>query len=321
MTRGSVATFSQKLDQMAANLLTEVALIVSDPIASLEEAPSLPTFEGWVIPQGRVTHSFFGFSTTGRAYTDTGEHVKPDSSLLYKPPAAPLDEPETIFLEFSEVSDDLFVGEHFDHAAFPSYVCPYLRADAAGRRKRRRGRGRRVGASISGTDRTEVVPGKVLITATTTVAVTSFAIPLNLDSLGARLTTLGNVFQEHRITSMQIVLHPGFSGANRASYAVGYFKVPPLTPPTTIANVYSGAVSRYSDIGDTIPIRLRLSRRVLMNTVRPWFTNNSATGSESLDSTQGVIYVVPAVPASVLTVQLEVAYVCELRGPTLPAVD
>jgi len=309
MTRGSVATISQKLDQLAANLLTETRLLVSDPSP---DVLSSPLKKDWVAPQERVVYK----PKTGYLDMFTG------ITYPYESPAAePPDEPEIIFLEFSEVSDDLFVGEHFDHDAFPSYVCPYLRADAAGRRKRRRGRGRRVGASISGTDRTEVVPGKVLITATTTAAVTSFAIPLNLDSLGARLATLGNVFQEHRITSMQIVMHPGFAGTSRVSYAVGYFKVPPLTAPANITNVYSGAVSRYSDIGDTIPIRLRLSRRVLMNTVRPWFTNNAASGSVLLDSTQGVLYVVPAVPALGLTAQLEVAYVCELRGPTLPAVD
>jgi len=186
--------------------------------------------------------------------------------------------------------------------------------------RRRKNRGSRVPRmSISGTDRVERVPGKVLIPINVTAF--PFTLPLAVDSLGSRLVALGNVFQEHRFTSIRVVLHPAFTtvAGTRTSYAVGYFKVLPLTPPTTIANLYSGAVSRYHDTGDTVPIVLNLNRQTLLNTVRPWFTNNAATGTETLDSSQGVLFVVGS--GTTLVVNLEISYMCEFRGATLPAVD
>lgn len=187
-------------------------------------------------------------------------------------------------------------------------------------RGRRRGRAASIPASLSGVDRLERVPGKFLIP----VAALTTAIPLTIDAFGLRLSTLGNVFQEHRFTQIRVVLHPGYvsAGTARTSYAVGYFKVLPQIPPTTVANLYQGAVSRYSDQGDTMPVVLNLNRSTLMGNVRNWFTNNSATGTESLDSTQGVLYIIGIGSAAVgLAVNIEVSYVCELRGATLPTVD
>lgn len=225
--------------------------------------------------------------------------------------------------EFTFPEADVFQVPEFSWPDYPEYNCPYVRACAKGKGKGRRGRNRRSNVSVSGVDRTETIPGKILIPVTIAAGGVPVAIPLAVDSMGARLTALGNVFQEHRFTKLTVVLHPAFTaaaGGTRASYAVAYFKVPPLTPPVTVPNAYSGAVSRYHDVGDTIPVRLSLSRSVLMNNVRPWFINNSAVGSETLDSIQGVLYIVPLL-ATGLSVNLEFAYNCQMRGPTLPAVD
>jgi len=185
-------------------------------------------------------------------------------------------------------------------------------------RKKKRTPATRINRSISGVDTTQRVPGKVLLS----ITATSTVIPLALDSLGARLTALGNVFQEHRFLWLKVVLHPGYTtaaGATRAPYVVGYYKVPPATPPTTMANLYSAAASRLSDIGDTVPVSLALGSGVLLHTTRPWFINSVPPGSESLDNTQGVIYCLSS--AATFVVNLEVSYLCELRGATLPATD
>lgn len=141
-----------------------------------------------------------------------------------------------------------------------------------------------------------------------------------MDSLGSRLTTLGSVFQEHRFTSLRIVLHPATGPTIRVGYAVGYFKVPPQTAPASVANLYSGAVSRYLDANDTVPVAMVLNRQTLLNNVRPWYVNNSAIGSEALDQNQGVLYALPVTGQS-LVATLEISYMCEFRGPTLPPVD
>jgi len=185
-------------------------------------------------------------------------------------------------------------------------------------RRRKKARSSRV--SISGTDKIERVPGKVL------VQVTAFttAIPLNISALGARLTTLGTVFQEHRFTSIRAVLHPGFATGSitRTGYVAGYFKVIPLIPPTTAANLYQGVVSRLNDVGDTVPVSLSLRRRELMGNVRTWYTNTVTSGSTLLDSTQGIIYIIGnGNSVNGLNATVEVSFVCEFRGPTLPPVE
>jgi len=236
-------------------------------------------------------------------------------------------EQKSVLLDLEELPffgvDSVDLGTPFKHGAYyPAYLCPYLVAFAAGRRRRRRRRA--TTASVSGTDRTEIVPGKLIVPVTLTTPTTSFAIPLALDSMGPRLVALGNVFQEHRFVSVKVVLHPGFTngGVNRSSYCVAYYKVIPSSPPVTVPNAYSGAVSRYHDVGDTIPISMTLSKRVLLHGVRPWYINGVPAGSELLDSNQGVLYIVNG-GSSVngLQVNLEISYVVELRGPTLPAVD
>lgn len=194
---------------------------------------------------------------------------------------------------------------------------------------KRRGSGRKrkprsTNASISGSDRTEFVPGKILLPISLTGSAVG-TIPLTLQStslLGSRLIALGTVFQEHRFTHISIILHPGFNatGVTRTGYAIGYFKIPPLNPPTTMVNLYTATASRYSDQGDTVPVRLNLGRRVLLNTVRPWFTNQVAGGSEALDTNQGVLYVQGSGTAG-LTLMLEISYMVEMRGPTSPPVD
>jgi len=171
--------------------------------------------------------------------------------------------------------------------------------------------------SISGTDRVERVPGKLLVQISASAL---FVLPLAVDSLGPRLTTLGSVFQEHRFTNIRVVLHPGMNQTVRVGYAVGYFKIPPQTPPTSMANLYSGAVSRYLDTNDTVPVTMVLNRQTLMNNVRPWYVNNAASGSETLDAIQGVIYALPSL-GTALNATLEISYMCEFRGPTLPPVD
>jgi hypothetical protein len=87
-----------------------------------------------------------------------------------------------------------------------------------------------------------------------------------------------------------------------------------------MVNLYTATASRYSDQGDTVPVRLNLGRRVLLNTVRPWFTNQVAGGSEALDTNQGVLYVQGSGTAG-LTLMLEISYMVEMRGPTSPPVD
>jgi hypothetical protein len=87
-----------------------------------------------------------------------------------------------------------------------------------------------------------------------------------------------------------------------------------------MANLYSGAVSRYLDTNDTVPVTMVLNRQTLMNNVRPWYVNNAASGSETLDAIQGVIYALPSL-GTALNATLEISYMCEFRGPTLPPVD
>jgi len=187
-------------------------------------------------------------------------------------------------------------------------------------RSRRTRRRPRVSASISGSDRTELIPGK-LLQPISLLAGSTLAIPLAPNSLGTRLTALATVFQEHRFLNVTIMLHPGFSAPGvRTSYAVGYFKVPPLTPPANLAQVYTATSSRYSDTGDTLPVRLALNRPMLLNNVRPWFTNQVASGSETLDSIQGVLYV-SGTSTSTLDAMLEISYICAMRGPTSPQVS
>jgi len=223
--------------------------------------------------------------------------------------------------------DSIDLGLDFEHGKYyPLYVCPYLIALAAGRRRRRNARGgsRSRSQTLSGSDRTENVPGKFLLSVALPSGTASLAVPLSLDSLGPRLVALGNVFQEHRFVKLRIVLHPGFNtgATTRTSYVVSYYKVIPVTPPVTVANAYSGAVSRYHDVGDTLPITMSLNRSVLMNTVRPWFINGAPSGSELLDSQQGVLFVVNGGNVTNgLSVNLEISYLVQLRGPTLPAVD
>jgi len=190
----------------------------------------------------------------------------------------------------------------------------------ANRRQVRRRRSSRPGRSLSGSDRTERVPGKMLVP----VALFSTAIPLTVNAFGIRLTTIGSTFQEHRFTSIRVVLHPGYVAGltARASYAVGYFKNIPQVPPTTATNLYQGTVSRYSDLGDTVPVVLNMNRAVLLSNVRNWYTNNTASGTENLDNTQGVLYVIGAgSEAAGFTANLEITYLCEFRGATLPPVQ
>jgi len=196
-------------------------------------------------------------------------------------------------------------------------VIVMARSGKSNRRKRKSRVPR--GASISGIDRVESVPGKFLLSVTVTASAPAFALPISVNSMGARLTALGLVFQEARFTSIRVMLHPGFTtgATTRTSYAVGYFKVIPTTPPATLSNLYSGAVSRYLDTGDTVPIRLNLGRSVLLGGIRPWYTTNSA----SPDNTQGILYFLPSSSVNGLVVNVEVSYVCQFRGATLPAVD
>jgi hypothetical protein len=188
-----------------------------------------------------------------------------------------------------------------------------------GARRSRRGR-RPNKISLSGSDKVEIVTGKTILTTASFVS----AIPLTVDTFGSRLSTLGSVFQEHRFTAIRLVLHPAFAsgGVTRTGYVVGYYKVIPQTPPTTSVNLYQGAVSRLNDIADTVPVVLNLNRSVLNSNVRTWYTNNSATGTSALDSTQGVLYIIGnGLLVNGLTATIEVSYVVEFRGATLPAVD
>jgi len=238
---------------------------------------------------------------------------------------SPLVSPKSTLPGFDifDIETDLFdVPEYVWDSHLP-YIEPYVRASAKGRRRKRGGSRRsRASVFISGVDRVESVPGKVLVQVTVAPGGAPFAFPLAMSNMGPRLVTLGSVFQEHRFVNMQVQLHPAYTtaaSAVRASYAVAYFKTIPLLPPLTVANAYSGAISRYHDVGDTVPVRMKIQRGALVNNVRPWFINDSPSGSEVLDATQGVIYVVPLL-ATGLVVNLEISYVVQLRGATLPNV-
>lgn len=246
---------------------------------------------------------------------DVSEQMIPRSK-----PSQPLPPP---VMELSEIDVEGIVGEPFQHERYPDYVCPYLRAMAAGRRNRRRRNVARVTNTISGVDRVERVPGKFLINVATLSATAPLVLPVTTATLGPRLPFFGVIFQEHRFTDLKLVLHPGTTtGSTRVGYAVGYYKVLPVAAPVNIANLYSASVSRYLDAADTVPVRMSVPRNLLMNGLRPWYINNNPTGSEALDADQGVIVVLPnAAAVGGLNATIEVSYICEFRGATVPAVD
>jgi len=176
---------------------------------------------------------------------------------------------------------------------------------------------------MSGSDRTMIVTGKTLYTATIAAAANGLSIPLTsaTTALGPRLKALGDVYEEFRFRKIVIKLNPGenAAGTARASYAVAYEKDPTATFPTTLQTVYESTASRYSDLADTVPQTLALTRSVLSNGLRTWYSCNS-TGVTAADYQQGLLlFYVQGVAG--LSANLEIGYEVEFRGATNPTED
>jgi len=178
-------------------------------------------------------------------------------------------------------------------------------------------------SAISGVDRVISVPGKYLLPVTILAGgVTS--ILLSVNNFGARLMSLGAVFQEHKYISMNIKLHPGYTAAGqnvRTSYVVAYYKVPPTSVTTSAAVHYQGSASRYSDASDTLPVSLQLPSSQLLSGPRVWYLNGNPSATEDLDRSQGVIVICPISTTTGLNANVEISFVCHLRGATTPTAD
>jgi len=157
--------------------------------------------------------------------------------------------------------------------------------------------------------------------ASITLGATATAIPLSTVSptLGARLTALGNVFQEFHFNDVEVRIHPAATAVGvRSDVMVGYSKIIPLASPASFADLYELTASRFVGLADTVPMSLSLGKEVLHHGARVWYTCNAAVGSESEDRQQGLLYVFG--PTGTI-VNLEIGYSVTFRGATTPAAD
>jgi len=199
----------------------------------------------------------------------------------------------------------------------------YLRIMTRRNRRSRKGGKSRAKNTIGGIDRVLNVPGKFLLPVNI-LAGGTLGILLSDSAFGARLSTLGTTFQEHRYNSISLRLHPGYTNAGqnvRTSYVVAYYKVPPTAVTNNAQLVYQGVVSRYHDSSDTLPLVFSLPRRELYGGPRQWYLNGTPSGSEDLDRSQGMILIIPNSTTTGLNTMLEVSYSVLLRGPTTPSLD
>jgi len=175
---------------------------------------------------------------------------------------------------------------------------------------------------ISGRDFPVTFTGKFLINFTTSaVAFTpaQFSLDVAGSALGSRLQTLGSCYEEFRFNQVDLRLHPVGTAVAGLSYAVGYTKVIPTTPPVTYAAVYELTSSRFMDLRTTVPINLTLGKDVLHGGARTWYICNAASGSEAEDSIQGALFVLSSTAS--VNVIIEFAYSVTFRGATTPSVD
>lgn len=167
---------------------------------------------------------------------------------------------------------------------------------------------------LSGVDDVVTVPGKALVSVSTDAGSIG-TLPLEISDIDGRLTTLGLTFTEFRFIEITVRIHPN-SGT---TVCLGYFKAPPLNPPTTLALVYGATSSKLIQITETVPQNLFLSKRELLGGLRTWWNTEPASTSDSpLDYTQGIFYAYG--PAS-SSIEVEFGYRIQFRGQVSPALE
>lgn len=176
--------------------------------------------------------------------------------------------------------------------------------------KRTKGKRRaKVQPSISGGDTVVRMSGKFLLQSSAAGTQTYQVRP----TIDPRLAVIASVYQEFRFLGITVKCHSVGAG----TYTVSYYKTAPVTAPASIANAYEATCSRLLNVGDATPQTLVIRSSDLRGGARVWYQANSAPTDTVDDVTNGVIYVVDSAGTSKT---LEVAYVVEFRGITVPQV-
>ncbi len=178
---------------------------------------------------------------------------------------------------------------------------------------------------LTGVDRTVTVPGKALLSLTTSAGSSVIGAQLSVAGslISSRLKALGDVYKEFRFTRIVFKIHPVVNSAGTpVPYTLSYYKNIPLTAPTTMADGYQATSSRLVAGTDTVPQLMTLDSSVLLNNIRPWYDCDTATSSDANDYSQGILYLTtPAIATTTISPLIEMAYVVQFRGATTPTVD
>jgi hypothetical protein len=136
------------------------------------------------------------------------------------------------------------------------------------------------------------------------------AFPLVLNSMGTRITEMGVLFQEFCFTRLELKIH-----AAGKEFVVAYAKTIPVTAPTVEADAFQLLNSRLISAQDTNPQFMVLTAQDLRGGLRQWYSTVTVTGEETIDETQGSLYIVTD-GASGLVTNIELGYSILVRGPT-----
>jgi len=176
------------------------------------------------------------------------------------------------------------------------------------------------GLSISGGDKALRYTGKTLLTLNRMVgqAGLTYRFPLNPTYFtGAQ--TVATQFQEFRFLKLEMCLHSNSS----LNYLVSYYKVNPVTPPTSFIGGYAAEISRLMAIDDKTPQMLKMGRKDVLQSTRPWWVCNTTQSTGNLevdDINQGCVFVVNDTPLATTNIQIEIAFEIEFRGPVTPGI-
>lgn len=164
-------------------------------------------------------------------------------------------------------------------------------------------------ATIGGRDTVVRMTGRFIVQNSTLGTVPFLVKP----ALDPRLAVIATTYQEFKFLSIMVKLHSVGTGV----YVVSYYKLIPVTAPTTIATAYEATCSRLVNSSDTVPQTLRVTGRDLSGGARVWYQTNPQPGDTPDDSAQGSFFIVDTVGAAKT---IEFSYIVEMRGLTLPAV-
>jgi hypothetical protein len=175
---------------------------------------------------------------------------------------------------------------------------------------------------ISGFDKTVHFPGKTLLPVSLTAGLTTstFNLQVNTSStLGNRLTSVGESFEEFKFTQMVLKLHPATDSAGApVPYMVCYSKTIPTNPPSSFEQGYQFPVSRLISGSETVAQTMTIPPSVLLNNIRPWYVTNAI--GEVQDFAQGALFVINPSVATDATFSplIELGYMVSFRGATDP---